>query len=584
MSELRQDKRIGQLNTPLGKDKLVLVGFECDEGVSEKFEIRVQALSSEKNINFDEAIGQNCTITVEMERGKKRYFDGVMAEARWVGGDEFGDQKYVCVLKSWLWLLSFRKNSLIFHEKTAPEIIEQIFGEHGFAVFSNNLSRGYPTLEYCVQYKETDMDFVCRLMEECGISYYFKHSDGEHKLILADEMTTFEAIPGGSRQHLPNPGRHTVRTESFHTFVPKRSFTSGTIKFDEHDFMKSTSDLVVNAEISPPFEPSGLEVFHYPGRYVETSDGQKLAEAWRDMERAKDGHFEADGICVTCFSGALVTIEDKSNNGFDAEYLALRCEHRFGKQTYRGRAEQGVDDIYQGRFEFIKSDKTYAPPRLTQKALVEGPQTAEVVGDGEIDVDEYGRILVRFYWDQKGDKSRRCRVMQVWAGNKWGGIYTPRVGMEVVVAFEEGDPDKPLVIGTVYNDKHMPPFTLPDDKTIAGIKSNSSPGGGGYNEFVLEDKAGKELIRLHAQKDLESTVEHDETRSVANNRSTSVGANDTLSVGDTLKIDARQKVEITVGTSKITMTPEKITVQSMTIEVNGQTLTDIKGAIVKINS
>ena len=222
-----------------------------------------------------------------------------------------------------------------------------------------------------------------------------------------------------------------------------------------------------------------------------------------------------------------------------------------------------------------------------------------MVGDGEIHVDKYGRIRVRFHWDTQEDQSMWCRVAQVWSGKQWGGIFIPRVGMEVVVQFLEGDPDQPLVIGAVYNNENMPPFKLPDNKTIAGIKSNSSPGGGGYNEFIFEDKAGKELVRMNAQKDLKSTVGHNETRSIANNRSTSVGGNDTLSVGDTLSITAGTKVEITVGTSKITMVPEKITIESLMIEINALTslkttaltsehmaaaLMDIKGVLVKINS
>jgi type VI secretion system secreted protein VgrG len=594
---LRQDKRFGKLNTPLGQDKLVLVSFDCSEGVSEKFEIKVDALSTEKNINFDSAIGQNCTITVELQEGKKRYFDGVLAEASWLGGDDEGLQSYRLVLRPWLWLLSFRRNSLIFHEKTVPEIIQQVFGEYGFATYTNNLSRGYPELEYCVQYRESDMDFVCRLMERYGISYYFKHSDGEHKLILTDEMSTFEAIPEGKRRHLPNPSRHITTEEVFYSWEPERRFTSGKVKLDDYDFKKSTSDLVVNESIDPPFDPGTLEVFDYPGGYLETSDGQGIAQAWRDMERSNDGHFNAEGNAVNCFPGSLVTLEDTSRNGFDGEYLALRCLHRFGPQGYRSGAPD-PDPIYEGRYDLIKSDKAYAPPRTTQKAVIGGPQTAEVVGSGEIDVDEYGRILVRFHWDQKSDQSRRVRCAQVWSGNQWGGIYTPRVGMEVVVVFLEGDPDQPLVVGTVYNDKHMPPYDLPGQKTISGVKSDSTPGGGGYNEFVFDDSAGSELVRMHAQKDLNSVIENDETRNVNNNRTTDIKVNDTLTVGSVLKIDVTSQIEIICGQSKITMTPGSISIESIKIDVNatGQLTTNgvtvnhtaggimnISGPLVKIN-
>src|SRR5919197_2851427 len=198
---LRQAERIARLNTPLGEDKLVLVGFECGEGVSEKFEINIDAFTTDKNLNFDSAIGQNCTITVEKAGSERRYFDGILAETQYLGERVGGIYVYRLVLRPWLWLLSFRRKSFIFHEMTVPDIIEKVLGEHSFANKEKKLSRGYPTLEYCVQYRESDMDFVCRLMEEYGISYYFQHSDGGHKLILTDEMSSFETIPDGTRRY-----------------------------------------------------------------------------------------------------------------------------------------------------------------------------------------------------------------------------------------------------------------------------------------------------------------------------------------------------------------------------------------------
>ena len=417
------------------------------------------------------------------------------------------------------------------------------------------------------------MDFVCRLMEEYGISYYFKHSDGEHKLVLTDEMSTFEDLPGGSRRYFRTPNVRVSEVEYLFSFAAQRRFTSGKIKLDDYDFENSEADLALTEDVSPPFDPGALEVFDYPGRYVKPSDGQKIAQAWRDMERVRDRHFDAQGDCVSCFPGALITVEDKSGSGFDGEYLALRCIHGFKGQTYRSVAGSGEGPAYEGRYELIKSDKTYAPPRVTKKAVINGPQTAKVVGEGEIDVDKYGRILVRFHWDQKEDQSRRCRVAQVWAGNEWGGIFTPRIGMEVVVTFLEGDPDQPLVIGCVYNDKHMPPYDLPGEKTISGLKSNSSTGGNGYNEFVFDDADGKELVRLHAQRNLESVIEEDESRTVKNDRNTEITQNDTLTVGQVLKIEAGTKIEIICGGSKITMTPEKIAIQSLQVDIQA---TDFK--------
>ena len=337
---LGQDKRIAQLNTPLGKDKLTLVSFACSEGVSEKFQITIEAASDEKGLNFDSAIGQNCTITVDMLESGKRYFDGLLTEAHWLGGREKGTHRYRLVLRPWLWLLSHRRNSFIHHEKTVPEIIEKVFGDHGFAVFSNNLSRGYPTLEYCVQYRESDMDFVCRLMEEYGISYYFKHSDGEHKLIMTDEMSTFEAIGGGSRWYLSDRTRAPLRQGLFLQLEPGTALHLGQDQARRLRLQEIGSGSGADRKFDPPFDPGMLEVFDYPGRYVESGDGQKIAQAWRDMERSNDHHFNAEGECVTCFPGALVTLEDKSESGFDGEYLALREAGFYIEriQIFRGKA------------------------------------------------------------------------------------------------------------------------------------------------------------------------------------------------------------------------------------------------------
>jgi type VI secretion system secreted protein VgrG len=429
------------------------------------------------------------------------------------------------------------------------------------------------------------MDFVCRLMEEWGISYYFKHSDGEHKLIMTDEMSTFESIPG-SHPYYPTADARRAEKDYFRSVVTARSFTSGKIKLDEYDFENSEADQVVNQEVSPPFQPV-LEVLDYPGRYANPGDGNKKAQAWSDLERTRDHHFHLEGDSVSCFPGGLVTLEDLSKSGLDGEYLALRCRHQYASQSYRTGGAASLPHAYEGHYEFIKSDKTYAPPRVTPRALIPGHQTAKVVGDGDIDVDEYGRILVRFHWDQESDQSRRCRVAQVWAGNQWGGIFTPRVGMEVLVAFLEGDPDQPYIVGALYNDKHMHPYDLPGEKTKSGLKSNSTTSGSGYNEFIFDDKDGNELVRLHAQRNLESVVENDESRDVKNDRKTEITQNDTLQVGQVLKINANTKIVITCGGdsgSKITMEPTQITMEAMMIDVKAKANLTTKGSAMAEHS
>jgi type VI secretion system secreted protein VgrG len=594
---LQQKDRYAELNTPAGKDEFVLVSFECAEGLSQLFEYRLDVLTKNSTYNFDDLIGCNCTVTYHTFGGDKRYFDGILTETQWLGKETGENHACRFVLRPWLWLLSLRKNCLIFHEKTAPKIISEIFSKHGFAKFSNKLQKNYPVLEYCVQYRESDMAFVSRLMEEHGISYYFEHSEGEHNLILSDETMCYKTIPGGSRRFNPEGPDHFSEKETLSGWWMDRQLTTGKVKLVDYEFKTPQADMKAEQTGDAQYENGKLEAYDYPGRYTDRGKGMDYARIRLDRERGFDGHFEAEGNCVSCFPGGLFTLEDHPDRAQNEEYLILKCFHSYEDQHYRSTGAAKGGEQYKGRYELVRSNKPYVPPMVTQRPFIRGAQTAEVVGDGEIHVDKYGRIRVRFHWGAKEDQSMWSRVAQVWAGPQWGGVYIPRVGMEVVVHFLEGDPDRPLVVGSVYNKDNMPPYTLPDEKNKAGIKSDSTLGGGGYNEFIFDDTAGSEFVRLHAQRDLKSVVEHEEEREVKLNRKSEVGNNDTLDVGNTLKIDAGTRIEMTVGASKITMTTAKITIESPTIEVKAQSYTtsavtsqhsaaavmDIKGAIVKIN-
>ena len=597
-SPYTQDQRKGQLETPLGGDRLALISFEGSEGLSQLFEYRIEAVNKEdKLLKFDDAIGKHCTLTLTTVDGGKRIFDGMLAEARWLETRVEGNI-YELILRPWLWMLSKRVNSLIFHEKTAPQIIEQVFGEHGgLADFQPSLSRGYPTLEYCAQYRESDMDFVCRLMEEHGISYHFRHTNGAHKLILGDGSSAYLPVPGGSRPFIAVDAQHRRNTEHIALWRPERKFTTGKVALTDYDFKKPSANMKAEKTGDAKYEQGKLESYIYPGRYVEQSDGNDYAQVQLDRNRAEDSHFHAEGDCASLYPGALVNLAEHPEGEQNEQYLVLQASHSFTGESYRSGTGSG--EPYKGVYELMRSDQPFAPAAVTAKPFIRGPQTAKVVGDGEIDCDKYGRILVRFHWDRKSDKSRRVRVAQVFAGQNFGAIFTPRVGHEVLVEFLEGDPDQPIVVGSVYNADNMPPFELPGKKNISGWKTNSTTGGGGYNELVMDDSAGSELVRFHGQKDLDSTVENDEKRLVKNDRKTEIKNDDTLDVGNELKITAKTKITITCGKSVITMDPMSIKIESPNVEIttslqfksNSKLLSQheagatmiINGTIVKIN-
>ena len=576
----RQDTRIAKLSTPLGQDVLAITRFDGTEGLSEMFEFRIEAVSDEENIDFDRALGLNATLSFNTYDIGKRYFDGILTEAQWLGVRNT-DYVYRVVLRPWLWLLGHKTDSRIFSNMTAPDIIAQVFSAHGFAKFTNRLSKSYRTLEYCVQFRESDLAFVSRLMEQEGIGFYFKHEDGEHTLVLSDTNTSYDPIPESSRKFIPLSAGEQRHEEHIYHWVPERRFASGKVMLNDYDFKKPTANMKVNKQGQAAYANSKLEIYDYPGKYYETSDGEKYAEMRLNAEQALDGRVICSGDAVSCYPGGLMSLEEHPNGAQNREYLILRSAHTFVSEAFRSGSVMHSDNTYQGNYELLPSDKPFTALQTTEKPRIFGPQTARVVGDGEIDVDEDGRILVEFHWDRDDQKSRRCRLAQVWAGKEWGGIFIPRVGMEAVVNFLDGDPDRPLVIGTVYNSDNKPPYPLPSDKTINGWKSNSSEGGGGYNEFIFEDRKGQEKVRFHAEKDLEGKVKNDETREVDHDRDTTIGNNDTLDVGKILDVTAGQKIVMKVGASKITMTTTDITIESMNIKIKATAMLNTEGTIVE---
>lgn len=604
----KQEKRIGELKTPLGDDTLVLVKFEATEGVSELFEFRITALCAKKEIlDFTEAIGKHCSVSINVLPRGKRWFDGILTETQCLGPGT-GGLIYSLVLRPWLWVLSQRSDSWIFHEKTAPQIIEEVFDDHpGLAVRRSLLGKSnYPKLEYCVQYRESDMAFVCRLMEQHGINYHFRHSEGKHELILGDDSGAWQKL--GKRPYYDIKAQHMREEEHFFEWVPERRFTTGVVTLKDYNFKTPGNKLQVRKEGDARYVQGKLEGYDYPGLHTKEDEGNFYAQVRIDMERAADERFLASGDCASCFPGALVSLAKHPSGDQNKDYVALRCTHSLTSEQYRS-VTGGVEDVgaaYSGSYELMPATRAFAPPMVTEVPVVQGPQTAIVVGDNEISCDEYGRIKVQFHWDRGPDKSMWCRLSQVWAGKNWGGIFIPRKGMEVIVEFLEGNPDRPIIVGCVYNADNMPPYKLKDQKNIAGLKSNSTEGGNGYNEFIFDDTKGKELIRTHAQYDLETTIEHDERRTVGKtgtvgNRTSSVGVDDTLTVGKNLKVTAGDSIVLLVGAASLTMKKDGTIIlkgKDITVTGTGNIKSNanlrsehvagadmiIQGAMVKINS
>jgi type VI secretion system secreted protein VgrG len=625
MANLSQANRVGALKTPLGDDELVLKGFSGSEGLGELFEFHVEALSEQENINFDPVLGQACTIKLRTHKQKQRFFCGVLTDAQWAGRDPdyFGEKEkyyaYRLVLRPWFWLLAHQADCRIFLDKSVTDIIDTVFTKAGYSSGTDfKLPSGsYDPIDYCVQYRETDFAFVSRLMEQYGIYYFFEHKDGQHTMVLADSTSSHAPI-----SDLPNVPYNWQGTgynreeQNIFTWASERQFRICKIKLNDYDYLQPPKNLLSDKDASENYNPK-FEVYDYPGKYSDKGKGENFAQFRLEAEQALDHRRRGDGDAPSIYPGGQVTLQEyptktEPSDSENQKYLVVRANHRFGIQYYRSGL--GQEGAYSGSYEFQPSDRPFRSLPLTPKPRIYGIQTAKVVPkkgeDGqEISTDEHGRIWVKFFWDRDPQKTCPIRVAQVWSGPQWGGQFIPRIDMEVVVEFLEGDPDRPLVIGCVYNEDNKYPYPLPDNKTQSGMKSDSSQGHGGYNELMFEDKKGSEIIQMHAEKDHTVTVKDTQTVTIGESFTSHAGSasrNWTLKQGDdnleisagnqkvhiaqTQKIDVDSDITITslttitlkVGQNSIVIDQTGVTIKGIMLSFEGQAMAELKSPMTTV--
>ncbi|WP_277869367.1 type VI secretion system Vgr family protein [Paracoccus tegillarcae] len=411
------------------------------------------------------------------------------------------------------------------------QILNELLGEYaglGDPALQVKLTRDYPILEYTVQYRESDLDFARRQMERHGITFHFTYEMGSHTLVLTDDALSHDSI--GDRPFKRYDGHHHYEQEHFWDWAPQRNLTTGAIRLTDYNFKTPSAAMEADRTGDASHEQGQIESFDYPGDYPAQGVGKLVADLRTQQERGADRRNRTVGDCVSLMSGQRLTLSGDKVPGHGETYLCLSASHHFVSESYGSGGQDSDGYAFTGRYVLMPDTAPMAPPRRTPVAIVQGPQTAEVVGEGEIDCDEFGRILVRFHWDLEGAYSMRCRVSQNWAGNGWGGMIIPRIGMEVVVEFLEGDPDKPLVTGCVYNGKNDVPYSLPANKTVSTFKSDTHQGSG-YNEFRFEDEKDREEVFMHAEKGHNTIIENDESHSIGHDRSKTVGNDQSESIG-----------------------------------------------------
>lgn len=563
-----------QANAPrftfkVGATELMVIDFNLREQISAPFET-VLNLCSEDEIKFEDVIGKTALLTLESVDAD-RYVHGIVGKFVLTGmnGRFYLYQAHVYPQ---VWLLSLEQDCRIFQQKSVPDIVKDVMEQSGITgdLFDFRLQGNYASREYCVQYRETDLNFISRLLEEEGIFYFFEHSSEKHLMVFGDGVVNYQPITGEA-QVIFNPGSAMVaEEEAVVTFHLARQIRTGKYTLRDFNFEKPALDLTAD---NTDQENKKLEVYDYPGEYSVPEDGKRLAQVRLQQAVMYKDKAEGSSVVPRLTPGFTFKLSSHAMESFNQEYLLVAVSHRGAQpQVLAERTASDNGTSYENELLAVPSSVTIRPEKLSVKPIIEGVQTAIVTGPSgeEIYTDKHGRIKVQFHWDRLGRKDDKSscwiRVSQGWAGAGWGAIFIPRIDQEVIVDFIEGDPDRPIITGRVYHGTNTPPYSLPGDKTKSTIMSDSSMGGGGSNEIRFEDKKGSEEVYLHGQKDWtiaivndkNQTIGHDETMSVSNNRtknvgvdqSETIGSNKTIVVGSNHTETVGANMSLTVGSNK----------------------------------
>jgi len=557
---ITQASRVFELKTTLGKDVLVLRRMTGTEGLSQAYAWDLDLLSEKGDIEADKILGQKVCIGLTLPNKDKRFFHGVVTQFSQVGWLQ-RQHEYRAIVRPWYWMLTRTADCHIYQEKTVPQIFEEVVKQYGFSDYELKLSGTYNPWEYCVQYRETDFNFLSRLLEQEGIYYFFVHEETKHTMVLADDPGAHKTLSGYEKVPFFPPGGPDTQRERDHleAWSWTKAVQPGTYATTDFDFEKPRKSLAGSESIARQYQQSSYEIFDYPAELSKLDTQQSDLTAKIRIQELQvpymvaRGHGTAAGLAT----GLRFKLEKFPRDDLNIEYLITRANYSLTADAFEPGQAQTTED-FTVAIEAIDAKTPYRAERVTPKPVVQGAQTAMVVGKAgeEIYTDKYGRVKVQFHWDRYGkqDEKSSCwiRVSQLWAGKTWGGIHIPRIGQEVIVSFLEGDPDQPIITGRVYNGDSMPPYGLPGNATQSGIKSRSSKGGSdaNFNEFRFEDKKGSEQVYLHAEKNQDIVVENDETQSIGHDRTETVGHDEAISIGNNRTEKVGVDEAITIGANR----------------------------------
>ncbi|MCP4324582.1 MAG: type VI secretion system tip protein VgrG [Alteromonadales bacterium] len=593
MSAYTQDERFLSIVTPLAKDELLLTSINGIESISSLFQFSLTALSENTDIEAKALINKSVTFTIH--DGIKRVFNGMVSHFSFGEIKHNGLREYHLTVVPWTWFLDRAENRRIFQNKTCKDIVSQVFSDLGYNDFDFKAAPG-SAREYCVQYAESDLTFVMRLLAEEGYASYFKHEDGKHTLMIVDQMSAYAESPQTELTYSKGDSPDAEINAWLHNY----EFKKGEWIVNDYNFKEPNKNLIAQSVSKSKLEKnSKYKHYDYPSLY-DFASGSKIANARMDAEEVNSNTIAGASSCSSFAAGLFFKLDKHDAKSEKGKYLLLTVHHQASDNTLL--TGQGGDEHYSNNFTCMPIESMYRPPMVYNRPVMYGPQSALVTGPKgeEIYIDEFGRIKVQFMWDRDGkkDENSSCfvRVMQAWAGNGWGSSFIPRIGHEVIITFLDGDPDRPIVTGSVYNGNNKPPYP---SKTQSGIKTHSTKKGGAdnYNEIRFEDKKDGEQIYVHAEKDLDTQVENNETLTVDNdriktikndenstinnnrskrvdkNQSESIGENKTIDVGKDHTETIGKNVDITIGENHTEAIGKNMTIsveKDLKETVNGQ--------------
>ena len=579
MGQITQDDRtISISDFALGKDTFLLSRFSGTETISDLFEFTIDVFSENREILPEQIIAKAGTVSIHTK--EKRFFNGYISQISLGEINENNLREYSLTMVPWLWFLTKTNNHRIFQEKTTKEIVTQVFKDLGFNDFEFK-AQGGNKREYCIQHNESDFYFISRLLEEDGIAYYFKHEEQKHMMVLVDQKNSYEDCKETDLEYT----KGTNTQSQISSWENGYNFNKGQWTLNDYNFKEPDKNLIVNTKTSSTFANNAkYEHYEYPDLY-DTSKGSDLIKVRMEAEEVSINLIDAQSNCSSFYAGGAFKLAKHALKSEKGKYILVSVTHSVADTSYLV-SSASESEGYSNSFKCMPSDVHFRPPQKHKRPVMQGPQTAIVVGPAgeEIYIDEHGRIKVQFIWDREGkkDENSTCfiRVVQSWAGNQWGSSFIPRMGHEVIVNFLDGDPDRPIVTGSVYNGKNKPVYS---SKTQSGIKTRSTKNATAenYNELRFEDKKGGEQIYVHAEKNMDTQIENNETLTVDNDRTKTIkhDENSTIENDRNKSVNNNQTEKIKVDKTITVGGNHQETVKSnMTIHVDKDLKESVSGA------